>query len=125
MTVQGATTQEWDAVAAEIPLGPVHVHGCRCHGDGDPAATHVGLGVVDGQWYAPECVTHARRAHARKREVVGGVLIALRPFMHDRQASAWDEGFDAGHQAARAVNPEWPTMPANPYRTADQEGHDG
>ena len=38
------------------------------------------------------------------------------------RASAWDDGFDAGHQAARAVNPEWPAMPTNPYRlTNDNE----
>ena len=38
-----------------------------------------------------------------------------------QEAEAWDEGFDAGHQAARAVNPEWPEQSTNPYRIeADQ-----
>lgn len=33
-------------------------------------------------------------------------------------ADAWDEGYDAGHAAARAVNPEWPEQPVNPHRAA-------
>ena len=52
----------------------------------------------------------------------GPLLAALAEagVLRDR-ADAWDDGFDAGHQAARAVNPEWPTMPANPYRTGRGE----
>lgn len=34
---------------------------------------------------------------------------------------AWEEGFDAGHRFARAVNDEWPEPPPNPY---DVEGGD-
>ena len=34
-------------------------------------------------------------------------------------AEVWDEGFDAGHQAARAVNPEWPALPTNPHTTEE------
>ena len=48
------------------------------------------------------------------------VLAALAPhvaaLVRAERAAAWDEGFDAGHQAARAVNPEWPGQPTNPYR---------
>jgi len=40
------------------------------------------------------------------------------------QADAWDDGFDAGHQAARAVNPEWPGVPSNPYRPGTEESTD-
>lgn len=29
--------------------------------------------------------------------------------------TAWEEGFEAGHRAARAVNEEWPFLPKNPY----------
>ena len=47
-------------------------------------------------------------------------LAALAPhvaaLVRAERAAAWDEGFDAGHQAARAVNPEWPGQPTNPYR---------
>lgn len=28
----------------------------------------------------------------------------------------WDEGFDAGHETARAVNPEYPEPTRNPFR---------
>lgn len=28
----------------------------------------------------------------------------------------WDEGFDAGHETARAVNPEYPNPTPNPFR---------
>ena len=42
--------------------------------------------------------------------------LGLRPEGANRLADAWDAGFEAGHQAARAVNPEWPAPPANPYR---------
>lgn len=35
------------------------------------------------------------------------------------RAEAWDEGFEAGDQTARAVNPEWPEPTRNPYRSHD------
>ena len=36
------------------------------------------------------------------------------------KAEAWDEGFDAGHETARFVQPGYPATPANPY--GEQEG---
>ena len=55
----------------------------------------------------------------------GTLLAALAEagVLEDR-AGAWDDGFDAGHQAARAVNPEWPGVPSNPYRTGTEESTD-
>ena len=55
----------------------------------------------------------------------GPLLAALAEagVLRDR-ASAWDDGFDAGHQAARAVNPEWPGVPSNPYRPGTEEPTD-
>lgn len=31
-------------------------------------------------------------------------------------AEAWEEGYDAGHEDARAVQPNWPATTENPYR---------
>lgn len=45
----------------------------------------------------------------------------IAPLIRAREAAAWDEGYDQGHQAARAVNPEWPDQPTNPYQEADDD----
>lgn len=63
-----------DKITEQVPLGPVHVRNCRCHGDDDPAATHHGVGVHDGSWYAPECISLARSAHAERRSRVDRIL---------------------------------------------------
>ena len=44
------------------------------------------------------------------------VLRTLAPHVAAREAQTWEEGFEAGHQSARAVNPEFPRQPRNPYR---------
>lgn len=57
------------------------------------------------------------------------ILSALAPLIRAREAAAWDAGaeaawdagFDAGYQYARAVNPEWPDMPTNPFEGADND----
>ena len=54
------------------------------------------------------------------REEADRILAALAEHVAAREAQAWDDdGFDAGHQAARAVNPEWPALPTNPHRTEE------
>lgn len=45
------------------------------------------------------------------------ILDALAKHIAAREAQAWEEGFEAGHQSARAVNPEFPRQPRNPYRS--------
>lgn len=53
-------------------------------------------------------------------ERISVILTALAPKVEARvrqaQAEAWDEGRDAGHLMARALNPEWPEQTPNPYR---------
>ena len=53
------------------------------------------------------------------------VLDALAPHVEARvrqaRAEAWDEGCDAGHLMARALNPEWPEQTPNPYRERTQD----
>lgn len=57
------------------------------------------------------------RSRAISLEDAWAVLAAARPAIErEAKAAAWDEGFDAGHQAARAVNPERPEVQRNPYR---------
>lgn len=56
--------------------------------------------------------------YRRQAEVA---LDALAPSVAAREAQAWDDGFDAGHQAARSVNHEWPEMPRNPHRIERRE----
>ena len=36
-------------------------------------------------------------------------------------ADVWDEGYDAGHQDARAVQPTYPKETLNPYRVIPTE----
>ena len=36
-----------------------------------------------------------------------------------QKADAWDEGFHAGHEDARAVQPTYPDPTPNPYRTRE------
>lgn len=43
------TDAEREAVRQLVPLGDLHVYSCRCHGDGDPAATDRSIGDVRGQ----------------------------------------------------------------------------
>ena len=35
-------------------------------------------------------------------------------------ADAWDEGYVAGHEDARSVQPSYPDQTANPYRTKEE-----
>lgn len=37
-------------------------------------------------------------------------------------AAAWDEGYDAGHRDARAVQPTYPDTTPNPYRVIPLAG---
>ena len=47
------------------------------------------------------------------RERVADTLAAVLP---DLLAEAWDEGYHAGHEDARAVQPTYPDPTPNPYR---------
>jgi hypothetical protein len=47
---------------------------------------------------------------------------AVEGIVRPRLAEVWDDGFDAGHEVARAVNPEWPNETPNPYRADWIEG---
>lgn len=66
------------------------------------------------------CLTHNMPGNWGNRghwmDESGAILDALTPFVAAREAEAWDDGFVAGHQAARSVNHEWPEMPRNPHR---------
>lgn len=44
------------------------------------------------------------------------VDLVLMPVIREALADAWTDGYDAGHEFARAVNPEWPEAPSNPWR---------
>lgn len=66
------------------------------------AETHVWCADLTG---CPHCQDQERRLYA-----------ALAPLVAEREEQAWDDGFDAGHQAARSVNHEWPETPRNPHR---------
>lgn len=123
------TTAEREAVAAQVPTGPLHDHGCRCHGDGDPAATDQSLGVFDGHWYDPYCVAYARRARGRHREAVTKALDALAPLVAAREAQA---AAKALHQVADDLASithgrlsegikDWPHHDQNVYELAIEE----
>ena len=43
----------------------------------------------------------------------------LAALLAEARAEAWDEGYEAGHATARAVNTEYPEEPTNPYRRAE------
>ena len=47
------------------------------------------------------------------RDRVADTLAAVLP---DLLADAWDEGYHAGHEDARAVQPTYPDPTPNPYR---------
>lgn len=59
---------------------------------------------------------HTNESLGLQRMLAGHVLTALAPHVEQGHADAWDEGYDAGHTHARAVTPEWPVAPINPYR---------
>lgn len=86
--------------------------------------------MADFDWTSEElaAVDQALRDHAdwRPGHILPGLdfgadiaLAALRPFVEKRLQQAWNEGYDAGHPAAHAANPEWPRAPRNPYRKED------
>lgn len=47
------------------------------------------------------------------------VSTALAAVLPDLLAEAWDEGYQAGHEDARAVQPTYPEPTPNPYRTEE------
>lgn len=52
-------------------------------------------------------------------ELDPGQAQAFREAVRAAQADAWSAGFIAGHETARAVNPEWPEPTPNPYEVAE------
>lgn len=48
-----------------------------------------------------------------------GLRDVIRDVIRGALAEAWQDGFEAGHDTARAINAEWPEMPVNPYRSPD------
>ena len=75
---------------------------------------------VDSDTWVPYCTCgwtaeESYDVAAYDRHLAVAVLEAV---AHDLRAEAWDEGFGAGHEAARHVNPEYPNLPTNPYREA-------
>ena len=52
------------------------------------------------------------------RDRVADTLAAVLP---DLLAEAWDVGYHAGHEDARAVQPTYPDPTPNPYRTEETD----
>ena len=52
--------------------------------------------------------------------MIGDFLLAA--VLPDRLAAAWDEGYQSGHEDARAVQPTYPEPTPNPCRTVLDEG---
>ena len=74
------------------------------------------LGIYDGVvvWVEPDgTLTNRFRGEGGRRERMTDEYITR---MKEQAADIWDDGYDAGHQTARAVNPEWPQEPPNPHR---------
>lgn len=51
-----------------------------------------------------------------------GDFLPRRMLADDLLAAAWAEGYQAGHEDARAVQPTYPEPTPNPYRTVLDEG---
>ena len=109
------TEAEREAMTEVVPHTGLHVMRCRCHVDGDPAATDRCIGDVDGLWYAPECVTAARSAHAQRKGRADRMLDALAPLVEariraERAAALEDAADDLGvlvdEQHPAALNPD-------------------
>ena len=67
--------------------------------------------VFDGS-YEPDVDDDDTRRFGLRDELAVG----RDPAVATSLADAWDAGFEAGDQTARAVNPEWPDRPQNPHR---------
>jgi hypothetical protein len=61
-------------------------------------------------------LTEAEREGLIEAIQAGAEVAWVEELLTARSADAWDEGYDAGDQSARAVNPEWPEPTRNPYR---------
>lgn len=67
-------------------------------------------GICDREsWVSFEPLFTAEEVAERERQAAARAV-------REAAAQAWDEGFEAGYQTARAVNREWPALPRNPYR---------
>lgn len=84
---------------------------------GPPGAVVEALDRLD---QALDEIDRLRAQNARIAATICRVALSLDAAVNIAAAEAWDEGFDAGHQTARLVNPEYPDNPANPYRHEEE-----
>ena len=50
----------------------------------------------------------------------GQLRAAFDRWLNQALADAWDEGFNAGHETARFVQPGHPALPPNPHRKEER-----
>lgn len=79
--------------------------------------------LLDKRMVEPESVDYYIIGDRSAHEVIEAVLSAVAADLRaEGAAEAWDEGFGAGHEAARCVQPEYPDSPTNPYRKEADHG---
>jgi len=74
----------------------------------------------------PEAITSAQRVGGKLGQLMYLSAVArldrtLAAVLPDLLAEAWDEGYDAGHNDARAVQATYPAPTPNPYRTEETD----